>query len=162
MERLIDDVARVMTDVAPPAALRDAVLARIEPSVSGGRLSRRVWLAVPLTAAAMAVLAIALRDPGATVRPTPAGSPVAQTRPSPVSSPPAAAVGEPVRKPISPRPPAVAMSPIRSLAALSGPRALEARGIQPDPLAIPLLDMKPIVTEPIAIRTIDDGSGGRE
>lgn len=157
MDRLIDDVARGMTDVHPPLDLRAAVLERLDR-----RPSRLVWLAAPLTVAAALALAIVLRDDAVTVNRPPAISPVAQNAARPVADPPAAGAGDPVRKTTRARPPAAAMAPIRSLAALPGPRALEARQIQPDALAIPLLDMKPIVTEPIAIRTIDDGSGGRE
>lgn len=160
MDRLIDDVARGMTDVNPPLALRAAVLERLDRRPA--RLVWLVWLAAPLTVAAALAVAIVLRDDGVTVNRPPAISPVAQNAAKPVVDPPAAGAGEPVRKTARPRPPAAAMTPIRSLAALPGPRALEARQIQPDALAIPLLDMKPIVTEPIAIRTIDDGSGGRE
>lgn len=155
MDRLIDDVARGLTDVNPPLDLRAAVL---------GRLDRRpswqlVWLAAPVAVAATLAVAIALRGDGVTVNHPPVLSPVVQDVSKPLVDPPGAGAGESERKPISPRPPAVAMSPIRSLAALPGPRALGAREIQPDALAIPLLDMKPIVTEPIDIRTIDDGSG---
>jgi hypothetical protein len=155
VDRLIDDVARGMTDVNPPLDLRAAVLERLDRRPAW----RLLWLAAPVTVAAALVLAIGLRDEVVTVNPPPAISPVVQTVSKPLVDPPAAGVGEPVRKATRPRPPAVALSPIRSLAALSGPRALGARDIQPDVLAIPLLDMKPIVTEPIAIRTIDDGSG---
>jgi hypothetical protein len=154
VDRLIDDVARGMTDMNLPLDLRAAVLDRLDR-----RPTRLVWLAAPLTVGAALVLAIVLRDDGVPVNLPPAISPVAQNVSKPVVDPPAAGVGEPVRKTTRSRPPAVALSPIRSLAALPGPRALGARDIQPDVLAIPLLDMKPIVTEPIAIRTIDDGSG---
>jgi hypothetical protein len=158
VDRLIDDVARGMTDVNPPLHLRAAVLERLDRRPSW----RLAWVAAPLTVAAALALAIALRDDGVTVNPPPANSPAAQTRPSPVTNTPAADIGEPARKPVSALWTAPAMSTIRSLAALPPPRALETREIQPEALAIPLLDVKPIVTEPIAIRTIDDGSGGRE
>jgi len=154
VDRLIDDVARGMTDMNLPLDLRAAVLERLDR-----RPTRLMWLAAPLTVAAALVLAIVIRDDGVSVNLPPAISPVAQNVSEPLVDSPAAGVGEPVRKATRPRPPAVALSPIRSLAALSGPRALGARDIQPDVLAIPLLDMKPIATEPIAIRTIDDGSG---
>jgi hypothetical protein len=154
VDRLIDDVARGMTDVNPPLDLRAAVLERLDR-----RPTRLVWLAAPLTVAAALVLAIVIRDHRGTVNPPTVNAPVAQNVSKPVLDLPAVDVAEPVRKPISPRGHAVAVSPIRSLAALPGPRPLGAREIQPDVLAIPLLDMKPIATEPIAIRTIDDGSG---
>jgi hypothetical protein len=154
LEQLIDDVARGMTDVNLAVELRAAVLERLDRRPSW----RLVWLAAPVAVAATLALAITIRDHRGTVNPPTVNAPVAQNVSKPVLDRPSADVAEPVRKPISPRH-AVAVSPIRSLAALPGPRPLGAREIQPDALAIPLLDMKPIVTEPIAIRTIDDGSG---
>lgn len=155
MDRLIDDVARGMTDMNLPLDLRAAVLERLDRRPSW----RLAWLAAPVAVAATLALAITLRDHRATVNPPTVNAPVAQNVSKPVLDLPVVDVAAPVRKPISPGPSAAAMSPIRSLTALPGPRALVARDIQPDALAIPLLDMKPIVTEPIAIRTIDDGSG---
>ena len=158
MDRLIDDVARGMTDVNPPADLRAAVLARLDRRPSW----RLTWLAAPVTAAAIFTVAIVLRDGGVTVKPAPVSSPVAQTPSAPVTTPPEAVVNEPLPASRSSRRPAPLMSAIPSIPGLPGPRALDPGAIQPDALAIPLLHMKPIVTEPIAIRTIDDGSGGRE
>jgi hypothetical protein len=66
-------------------------------------------------------------------------------------------------EPVHPRPTVRAAAPvaaIRTLPALDEPRPLTAEDIQPDPLAIPLLRMTPIVTEPIATKSSDD-SGRR-
>jgi hypothetical protein len=45
---------------------------------------------------------------------------------------------------------------------LKEPVALTSASIQPDALSVPLLQLKPLVTEPIAIKVIADDSGGRE
>jgi hypothetical protein len=157
VDRLIDDVARAMTDANPPADLRAAILARLDQSPSW----RLAWLAAPVTVAAVLAMAIALRDRSITLQPAPASPAVAQALSTPVVDPAAAIVAEPARQRSSSRRRAQTMATIPSLAALPGPRALRPFEIQPDALAIPLLSMKPIPTEPIGIRTIDDGSGGR-
>lgn len=153
MDRLIDDVARVMTEPAASAGLRGAVLARIERRP----MHRRAWLVVPVTAAAAAVLAIALRGPSS--RPDPVRNPPnAQTAsnatalaPDPGDTAPVVTVRTPGIRRSSPR-----TAPVRTIPALAGPAPLTSDGIQPDALAIPLLHMKPIVTEPLAIKVIDD------
>jgi hypothetical protein len=157
VDRLIDDVARAMTDANPPADLRATVLARLDRRPSW----RLAWLAAPVTVAAVLAMAIALRDRGVTVQPAPASPAVAQALSTPVVDPAPAIIAEPARQRSSSRQRAQTMATIPSLAALPGPRALKPFEIQPDALAIPLLHMKPIPTEPIGIRTIDDGSGGR-
>ena len=155
------DVLRVTFELIdhrtdPIQDLRGAVLARLD------RRSRWrwAWLALPATVAAIVVLTVAIRDRGASVHPTPTNPAVAQIVSTPAPSP--AAVTEPARRRAASRRPAQTMASIRSLAALPGPRALQPVDIQPDALAIPLLHMKPIATEPIAIRTIEDGSDRRE
>lgn len=50
----------------------------------------------------------------------------------------------------------------RAIPALPGPATLGTRSIQPDALRIPLLDMKPIATAPIAITPIGDGGDPRD
>lgn len=157
MDRLIDDVARVMTDAAPSAGLRGAVLARIERRP----VHWRAWLVVPVTAAAAAVLAIALRGPES--RPDPGRTPpqvqTAANATAPSIAPVPAEAGVALRTPrvrrSSPR-----TAQVRTIPLLAEPIALRAPTIQPEALAIPLLRMKPIVTEPLAIKVIDD-SGAR-
>ena len=161
MDRLIDDVARVMTEAAPSAGLRGAVLSRIERR----SVHWRAWLVVPVTAAAAVVLAIALRGPAS--RPDPVRTPPRveaasnATAPSLAPVPPetrttGAALRTPRVRRSSPR-----TAQVRTIPVLAEPAALVAHDIQPDALAIPLLRMKPIVTEPIAIKVIDD-SGARQ
>jgi hypothetical protein len=158
VDRAIDDVARAMTGGNPPADLRRAVLARLDR-----RSPRRwAWLALPATVAVIVVLTSAVRDRGATVQPTPANPAVAQIVSTPAVNPSRATVTAPPRPRAASRRSAQTMASIRSLAALPGPRALQPVDIQPDALAIPLLHMKPIATEPIAIRAIEDGSDRRE
>jgi hypothetical protein len=48
---------------------------------------------------------------------------------------------------------------LRTIPALPRPVALATEQIQPNALAFPLLNLKPIVTEPLAMNAIDDGSG---
>lgn len=156
MDRVIDDVARAMTGGNPPADLRGAVLARLDRRLPW----RWAWLALPATVAAIVVLTVAVRDRGATVPSTPVSS-VAQVRSAPAVDPPAAAAAGPAPRRVSSRRARPGIAAIRSIAALAEPRPLRTEIIQPDALAIPLLQMKPIATEPIAIKAIDDGSGGR-
>src|SRR5262245_14614875 len=94
VERLIDDVARGMTDVNRPLDLRAAVLERLDRRPSW----RLTWLAAPVTAAAILAVAIALRDRGELVKPAPTSSQVAQTVSTPVTAPPAPIVTKPTRQ----------------------------------------------------------------
>ena len=158
MDRVVDEVARVMTAGNPPADLRGAVLARLDRRSPW----RWAWLALPATVAAIVVWTVAIRDRGASVHPTPTNPAVAQIVSTPAVNPSPAAVSELARRRAASRRTAQTMASIRSLAALPGPRALQPVEIQPDALAIPLLHMKPIATEPIALRTIEDGSDRRE
>lgn len=161
MTQLIDNVARVMTGVAPPAGLRDVVLARIERR----RPTRLVWFAVPIAAAALIVVAIVLRNAGTNPGVAPPVPAVAQNAPAAGAGSPAAISDDPTtsaRRAIRSRPKAAPLQQVRTIPALRQPVALAAGSIQPDVLAIPLLQLKPIVTEPIAIKAIADDSGGRE
>ena len=144
-----------MTEAAAPAALRGAVLARIERP----RSRWSVWIAVPLTAAAAVVFAIALRGTDAPAERTApvqvASAPTAPAAPEPEVvlpvSRPVDAVRAVSRRRIEP-----AVAAIRTLPELEQPRALTAADIQPDALAIPLLRMTPILTEPLATKSSDD------
>jgi hypothetical protein len=158
VDRVIDDVARAMTGGDPPADLREAVLARLDRRSPW----RWAWLAVPATAAAIVVVTFAVRDRSATVQPTPANPAVAQIVSTPGVNPSLATIPAPPHPRAVSRRSVQTMASIRSLAALPGPPALHAVDIQPDALAIPLLHMMPIATEPIGIRTIEDGSDRRE
>lgn len=159
MTHLIDDVARAMTGAAPQAGLREAVLARIERR----RPARFLWAAAPITAAAVVVLAVGLRNAGTNsgvVPPVPAIAPT-----SPVAGAGVTIAGEPTTLAsavLRSRRKAASLPQIRTIPALKQPVALAGGSIQPDVLAIPLLQLKPIVTEPIAIKAIADDSGGRE
>lgn len=155
MDRLIDDVARSMTSGAAGVDLRSAVLARIERRTPW----RLMWLAVPAGAAALVVTAVGLRQSDSPVRSAPGVSTMARVAPSPALDPP------PVIAPASAALPPARRTPltlphVRTIAVLATPAALSTPPIQPNALAIPLLDVPPIVTEPIAIKAIDD-SGTR-
>jgi hypothetical protein len=158
---LIDDVARVMTDAAPPAELRRAVLA----SIDRRRPARFWWFAAPVAAAALVVIAIGLRRDGTNsgvASPVPA---LARSTPAASAGSPAAGggdTGDSLLVPARPRRQPVPVLQVRTIRALNEPAALDRAGIQPDGLDIPLLQLKPIVAEPIAIRVIGDDAGGRE
>jgi hypothetical protein len=158
---LIDDVARLMTDAAPPAGLRRAVLA----SIDRRRPTRFAWVAAPIAAAALVVLAIGLRHAGTNSGGTSPVPSIAQTAPAAGAGSPAADTGDPgdpLRVPARPRRQPAPVLQVRTIPALSEPAVLDRGAIQPDVLDIPLLQLKPIVTEPIAIKVIGDDSGGRE
>jgi hypothetical protein len=160
LTHLIDDVARAMTGAAPQAGMREAVLARIEHRAP----ARLLWVAAPIAAAALVVLAVGLRNAGtnpgdAPLVPTTAQtSPVAGAGPDMVAGDSTPATGSAVRS----RRQAASLPQIRTIPALKEPVALTGARIQPDALSVPLLQLRPLVTEPIAIRVIADDSGGRE
>ena len=160
MTHLIDDVARAMTGAAPQAGMREAVLARIERR----RPARFLWAAAPIAATALVVLAVGLRDAGTNSGVAPRVPTIAQT--SPVDSAAPATIASEPTTPASGAPrsrrKATSLAQVREIPALKEPVALAGASIQPDALAIPLLQLKPLVTEPIAIKVIADDSGGRE
>ena len=159
MTHLIDDVARAMTVAVPQAGMREAVLARIERR----RPARILWAAAPIAAAALVVLAVGLRNERTNSGVAPLVPAIAQTSPAAAAGatiasepmPPASGVLRSRRK-------AASLPQIRTIPALKQPVALAGGSIQPDALAIPLLQLKPIVTQPIAIRVIGDDAGRRE
>lgn len=161
MTHLIDDVARAMTDAAPPAGLHGAVLARLDRR----RPVRFWWITAPIAAAALVALAIGLRHNGTTPGTASSVPAIAKTGPVTSDRTPAAhsdPAGDSFRAPARPRrQPAPALH-VRTIPALNEPAALDSGAIQPDGLDIPLLQLKPIVTEPIAIKVIGDDTGGRE
>ena len=155
-DRLIDDVARSMTSGAAGVDLRSAVLARIDRRTPW----RLMWLAVPVGVAALVVAAVGLRQPASPSRSAPGVPTMARV------APPAALDAPPVIAPASAalppaRRPATTLPHVRTIAVLAEPAALATLPIQPDALAIPLLNVKPIATEPIANNAIDD-SGARQ
>jgi hypothetical protein len=157
-DRLIDDVARSMTSGAAGVDLRSAVLARIER-----RTPRRLtWLLVPAAVAALVVAAVGLRQSASQSRWAPGVATMAVVAPPavpdlPAEIAPASSAGRPGR-----RTPPTLLPNVRTIAVLAGPAALSTSPIQPDALAIPLLNVKPIATEPLAMNAIDDGSSGRQ
>ncbi|HYN05850.1 MAG TPA: hypothetical protein VES67_00530 [Vicinamibacterales bacterium] len=155
MDRVITDVARAMTNADPPGGLRTAVLSRIEPRPAW----RLIWIVSPVALTVLVALMIGLRPSGSKPEmPLPA-SPVAATSIA-AAGPASPLVTQPApARAASPRP--TPRLSVRSIAALAEPTTLSAEDIQPDVLDIPLLRMKPIVTEPIAIKAIDD-SGARQ
>jgi hypothetical protein len=123
------------------------------------------WIAAPIAAAALVVLAMGVRHTGTNPGVAPPVPAIAKTGPATSVESPAALsdrAGDPFRVPARPRRQPAPVLQVRTIAALNEPAALDSGAIQPDGLDIPLLQLKPIITEPIAIRVIGDDSGGRE
>ena len=147
----------------------EAVRAYIDGQVGADTPRRRParfwWFAAPVAAAALLVIAIGLRRDGTNsgvASPAPA---IAQSTPAASAGSPAARVGDSGDSLLVPGRPRRQRTPVlqvRTIRALNEPAALDRAGIQPDGLDIPLLQLKPIVTEPIAIKVIGDDAGGRE
>jgi len=101
-DSVIDTIARQMTDAEPRADLRARVLARIEARIEAPieeRPRRRVawtWVAVPVAAAALVVLAIALLPLLRSSRQTPPSTTVVAAEPR---VPRGAAPGAPFARP---------------------------------------------------------------
>jgi len=165
-EHLIDDVARRMTNVTPPAELRARVVARL-----GDRPAPwRAW--VPLAAAAALVAAVAgvsvaRRAPQLrTTTPLPAVSQTTAGNMSAAAQVPATATAVPARKkhPIKSETISAAEAAwrVRAIPAIAAAPLLTADDIQPQSLSVPLLELKPLVTLPVIVAPIGaDASGGR-
>jgi hypothetical protein len=158
-DRLVDRVVRELLDVEPPADLRARVEARI-----GTRRSplRWLWIAAPLAAAAIVIIAILL--PGATEVKTPVGpgdvnlpremaaaTPVTRERSKPTLAPRAprtvraAVVNEPVPDDVETVPP------------LAGPQPLAVTTIgsgRSTPLNV--MQVAPIQVEPLEVEALAD------
>jgi hypothetical protein len=149
-----------MTGAAPRAAMREAVLARIEHQPR----ARLLWAAAPIAAAALVVLAVGLRNAGTNSGVAPLVPAIAQTSPVAGAGPDVVAGDSTpaASSAIRSRRNAASLPQIRTIPALKEPVALTGASIQPEALSVPLLQLKPLVTEPIAIKVIADDSGGRE
>jgi hypothetical protein len=157
LDRFIDDVARGMVAGAPSGDFTARTMARI----SGQRRARTWWRLLPAGAAVASVavaVAVALsggRVGGLPVVPDPRPAPLSTgtlTR-APVIEPAAAAPRLPVRHAVMSAAERVWQD--RRLPALPGPAPITSEGIQPEPLAVPLLNLKPLITEPLIIEPID-------
>jgi hypothetical protein len=146
LDTLIDDVARQMTDGAPAPDFTARVLQRVDD-----RLPRRgwrwAWVAAPIAAAAVALIAIQVFKfaPPATNEQTrhSAGAELAAPVVAPAVPPqPVAQASEPALE--------TGRSTSRTLKVRRRPDATEVRGI--DALAPPRLDVTPLDTTPL-----DDG-----
>jgi hypothetical protein len=165
-EHLIDDVARRMTDVTPPAELRARVAARL-----GDRPAPwRAWMPLVTAAAivtAVAGVSVARRAPQ--LRTTTPLATVSQTLPGNTST--AALVSAnnstvPIKKkrPVKSETISAAEAAwrTRAIPAIAAAQPLTADDIQPQSLSVPLLELKPLVTLPVTVAPIGaDASGGR-
>ncbi|HEX5214508.1 MAG TPA: hypothetical protein VFV98_03545 [Vicinamibacterales bacterium] len=166
---LIDDVARRMTDVAPPAELRARIVARL-----GDRPAPwRAWM--PLAAAAAIVTAIVGVSVARPAPPRRTSTPLAALSQTTAGNLPAAALIpanntampiKPIRKKRPARPEAISAAEAawraRAIPAIAALAPLTTDEIQPESLTVPLLELKPLVTLPVIVAPIDaDASGGR-
>ena len=163
---LIDDVARRMTDVAPPAGLRDRVVARLADRPAPWR----PWLSVVAAAAIIAVVAgvtVARRTPQrSTSLPLAPASPAvaSNTTSAPLVS--ATITATRVSKKRAAKSEVISAAETawraRAIPAIAAAPALVATDIQPETLSLSLLELKPLVTEPVIVAPIGaDASGGR-
>lgn len=156
VDRLIADVARRMT--AAPAT-RD-LPARTLEIISRQRRTRAWWRLAPPAAIAAAFVALLMARGG----PMPGDSPI--TSPGQTVSradvhlpaPHAAAAAAPQRRPTRPAISAAeAIWQARRLPALPAPDPIAPDDIQPEALGVPLLELKPLATEPIALASMPGG-----
>jgi hypothetical protein len=158
VDRLIDDVARRMTAAA---ATRD-LPARTLEIISRHRRTRPWWRLAPPAAIAAVLIAVLMARGG----PIPGHSPAGLTSPGQtvtradvhLAAPPAAAA--PAPRPRATRPAISAAEAIwqaRRLPALPAPDPIETDDLQPETLGVPLLELKPLATEPIALASMPGG-----
>jgi hypothetical protein len=155
LDRLIDDAARRMMAETPSGDFTAKTMARL----GAQRRSRAWWRWAP--AGAVAVVAVAA-----------AAATLAQLRlhrDLPViprlEAALTAAVPPPAIEPVvaAPVERTNVMSAAelawheRRLAPLAAPAPIERESIQPEPLAVPLLELKPLVTSPLALEPLDAG-----
>ena len=163
---LIDDVARRMTDVVPPAELRARVVARL-----GDRPAPwRAWMPVAAAAAIVAVVAgvsVARRAPQLrTAAPLATASQTVAGHTSPAALAAENITAVPVRKARAVKSEAISAAEAawraRAIPAIAVALPLVAEDIQPERLNVSLLELKPLVTAPVIVAPIGaDASGGR-
>jgi len=162
-DRTIDAVARSMTAGAAPDDLATCVLAAL-PARQPGR-ARHPWrlamAGVCVAAAATVVLAssVTIVLPALGPGPLAPGAALAHAIPS------SALIDDVIAPKLATR---VAVAPRREptpviyrLPALARPAALDIAPIQPQNVAIGLLELKPMATEPLAIPRVDPRGGSR-
>jgi hypothetical protein len=156
IDRLIDDAARGMVTATPSPDFTARTMARIPVTAR----SRARWLLLPAGALAAVAAAAAV---GALNQPAMGQLPLV-----PRPAPPSIVVARmPVVEPaIAPRRTAAIAAVVsaaerlwqeRRLPALPAPAPIATEVIQPEALALPLLELKPLVTEPLAMEPIDGG-----
>ena len=177
-DRLIDDVARELTATELPAPLRAGVMSALDAQRPAVR-----WRHVAPMAAAAAILAVAMNAYVArlTRQPVPAQAvaevaaapaPPANVNAEPSAEPPVASpvtvvarrIGLASRDGVAPTAEELAWQ-TRAVPPLAAPAALALAGSQPVATVAPLLDVTPLVTEPLdvaplnAIEPISMGGG---
>jgi hypothetical protein len=159
-DAVVDEVARSLTVVDGPTALTTRVLARLTTRSVRPRLLR--W--VPAVAASALVMSLAMFMWPRHGRPQPVVVPHVVIAESPRTSHAALAPvdesGTRALAPSAPAPPEMSEAErawrAAAVPALPPVAPLSIESTQPDPLAIPQLDVQPITPEPIA----PGGSGG--
>jgi hypothetical protein len=155
IDRLIDDAARGMVTASPSPDFTARTMARISVSAR----SRARWLLLPAGGlAAVAVSAVGALNQSAIGQfplvPRPAAQSMVVAR-------------MPVVEPAAPPRRAAEIAAVvsaaerlwleRRLPALPAPAPIATDAIQPEALTLPLLELKPLVTEPLAMEPIDGG-----
>lgn len=158
VDAVIDRAVREMLDIEPPAGLRGRVLRRIESGDRAGAsgLTRRLaWLALPIAAAALLILALRTPSP-APMNPV---APVSVARVDPRQPTPAArpAVSSPQTsgvRPLDPR-----RRPVRVVATTAYAPTEETSTIAPLEAIIPIqvvpIARRSVTTEEIAVRPLN-------
>ena len=153
MDHAIDDVARQMVASAPA----DDFTARTMARIGVQRRARIWWSLAPAGLVAGLAVAGGVAVSSLRVIELPALPTVRPSETTVATAPPVEPAGMEATVPASKRLVSDAERAwlARRLPALPGPPAIETDEIQPEALALPLLQLKPLVTEPIAIEPID-------
>ena len=160
-DRAIDSVARSMTEIALPEDFSARVLAAL-PAQRAPRPSHPWRLAIAsvgVVAAATVFLAwpITTSLPSLPSRPVAAGAAIAAAIPSSAIAEDAVVLTVATRAAAAPH--RESTTTIYRLPALTRPSALAVAPIQPENVAIGLLELKPMATEPLAIPRVDPRGG---
>lgn len=168
--RLIDDVARGMTDAAPPADLRARVMAQLADRRAPGRAWMPIVAAASIVVVATAGVLMSRRassTPGVTA-PSVSAPRVAhgETIASIVEVQQRVESPRRVRRAAAAKPPALsgaeAAWQARAIPAIASEPPLAADDIQPESLQLALLEVKPLVNVPVTVAPIGaDASEGR-
>jgi negative regulator of sigma E activity len=152
-ERLIEDVARQMTEGQPSADFRARVIAALDNPPR--RTTRSAWLLAPVAATALAFIAVVVfrDDHEAARRPDPAGprasTAIAQT------APPAGSARRPDSAVLSAEASPNGPVPRRARQPESTDAAADLNALAPPPLEMPTLEITSITAESIPVAPME-------